>query len=125
MNNQHRKEIEQFCHDFLKGGNKHLHNVIDKYRHLLAQIDIQQMCIAQETFDRSFKSICRQLFNIRPADKSYIISLLGFVLKLHEYHLAYHCSWYHVHILIDSLTDVLADINFQPKELIDIPTNYI
>ena len=118
-----QQEIEQFCRDFLKGGNIYLHNVIDKYRHLLAQIDIQQMDITtQETFDRSFKNICKILFNTRPADKSYIIALLGFALQMHEYHIIYHCTWYHVDILIDSLVDVLEHINFQPKELIDEPT---
>ena len=35
-NQQHREEIEQICRDFLKGNNKHLHNVMDNYRHLLA-----------------------------------------------------------------------------------------
>ena len=117
MNNlqQHRKEIEQFCHDFVKGGNIHLHNLIDNYRHLLTQIDIRQMNITQEMFDRSFKNICRKLFNTRPADKSYIIALLGFALTLHEYHQSYHCFWYHVDMLINSLADVLEDINFQPN----------
>ena len=118
-NLQHRKEIEQFCHDFIKGGNIHLHNLIDSYRHLFVQIDIRQMNITHEMFDRSFKNICRQLFNTRPADKSYIIALLGFALTLHEYHLLYHCSWYHVDMLINSLADVLEDINFQAKEFAD------
>ena len=117
-NQKHRKEIEQFCRDFVKGGNIHLHNLIDNYRPLLAQIDIRQMDITQETFDRSFKNICRKLFNTRPTDKSYIIALLGFALTLNEYHLSYYCSWYHVDMLINSLTDVLENINFQPKEFI-------
>ena len=127
MNNQQRRqEIEQFCRDFVKGGsNRHLHNLIDNYRHLLAQIDIQRMDITQETFDRSFKNICRKLFNTRPAtDKSYIIALLGFALTLNEYHVSYHCYWYHVDMLINSLADVLEDINFQPKEFIVEPTYY-
>ena len=119
MNNQqHREEIEQFCRDFLKGNNKHLHNVIDNYRHLFAQIDIQQLNLTQETFDSSFKRICRNLFDTRPANKDYIISLLGFALTLHEYHLSYHYSWYHMEILIYSLADVLTGVGFQQKELI-------
>ena len=121
-NRQHREEIGQFCCDFLKGNNKHLHNVIDNYRHLLAQINIQQMNLTQETFTRSFKSVCRELFNVRPTHNDYVIPLLGFALRLNEYHLSYYCSWYHVDMLIDSLADVLEDINFQPKELIDEPT---
>ena len=124
MNNdlQHRKEIEQFCYDFINGGNVYLHNLVDNYRHLLTQIDIRRLNITQEMFDRSFKNICRKLFDIRPADKSYIIAILGFALTLHEYHLLYHCSWYHVDMLINSLADVLEHINFQPKELTDEPT---
>ena len=125
MNNpQHREDIDQFCRDFLKGSNKHLHDVIDNYKPLLAQIDIQHMDITQETFDQSFKSICRQLFNIRPTGESYIIALLGFALKLHEYHLSYHCSWYHVDILIMSLADILEDINFKPKKELINETTY-
>ena len=120
-NKQHRQEIEQYCRDYLKGGNTQLHIVIDNYRDLLAQIDIQQMDITQATFDRSYKNICKILFNTRPTDKSYIIALLGFALKLNEYQLSF--SWYHVDMLINSLVDVLEDINFQLKELVDTPSN--
>ncbi len=122
-NQQRRQEIEQFCRDLFKGGNIHLHNVIDNYRHLFAQIDIRQMDITQETFDRSFKNISKMLFNIRSTDKSYITALLGFALTLNEYHLSYYCSWYHVDMLINSLADVLEDINFQSNELLDTPTS--
>ena len=66
MNNQQdRKDLEQFCRDFLNERNRNLYNVIDNYRHIFAQIDIQQLNLTQETFDSSFKSICRKLFNIR------------------------------------------------------------
>ena len=119
---QNREDLEQFYRDFLKGKNRQLHSVFDKYRHLFAQIDIQQLNLTQETFDSSFKSICRKLFIIRPADKNHIIPLLGFALKLHEYHVSYYCSWYHIDMLIDSLTDALKDVDFQPKELTDEPT---
>ena len=118
-NQQRRQEIEQFCRDLFQGGNIHLHNLIDNYRHLLEQIDIRQLDITQETFDRSFKNISKKLFNTRSTDKSYITALLGFALTLNEYHLSHHCSWYHVNMLINSLTDVLEGINFQPNELID------
>ena len=121
-NQQGRKEdIEQFCHDFLKEKKKsHLHDVIDNYRHLFDQIDIQQLNLTQETFGSSFNRICRKLFDTRPAaDRSYMISLLGFALTLQEYQLSYHYSWYHIEMLIDSLTDILTGVGFQPKELID------
>ena len=119
----HREEIMEFCRNFINGDNKHLHDIIDNYRHLFSQIDIQHLNLRQETFDHSFKNICKRLFNIRPADMSYIIALLGFALTLNEYyHLSYYCYWYHVDMLIDSLADVLEDVNFQPKELIDEST---
>ena len=58
----------------------------------------------------------QKLFDTRPAaDKSYIISLLAFALALHKYHLLF--SWYHIEILMDSLTGVLTGVDFQPKEL--------
>ena len=112
----------EFCRNFINGGNKHLHDVIDNYRHLFSQIDIKQLNLTQETFDITFKNICKILFNTRSTGSSYIIALLGFALTLNEYYLSYYCYWYHVDILINSLTDVLEDINFQPKELIDEPT---
>ena len=116
MNNQQdRKDLEQFCRDFLNERNRNLYNVIDNYRHLFAQIDIQQLNLIQETFDSSFKSICRKLFNIRPAERNYIIPLLGFALTLDEYHLSRHYSWYHTEILINSMTDLLAGVGFQVK----------
>ena len=122
---QHREEIIEFCRNFINGGNKHLHDVIDNYRHLFSQINIKQLNLTQETFDITFKNICRKLFDIRPADnKSYIISLLGFALTLNEYHLSHHYSWYHTEILIDSLVDVLENINFQLKELMTVEPTY-
>ena len=84
---QQREEIEKFCRDFLNGNNKHLHNVIDNYRHLLAQINIQQMNLTQETFARSFKSICRELFNVRPTHNGYVIPVLGFALMSITFHI--------------------------------------
>ena len=124
MKTQRRKDIEQFCRDFLTESLRHLHDVIDNYRHLFTQIDIQQLNPTQETFDSSFKRISRKLFDTRPADRNYIISLLGFALTLHEYHLSYHYSWYHIEMLIDSLTDILTGVGFQSKELMDEPITY-
>ena len=122
---QDRKEdIEQFCRDNFKGRNRHLHGVIDNHRHLFDQDDIQQLNLTQETFDSSFKRIYSKLFDTRPADRNYIISLLGFALTWHEYHLWYHYSWYHIEMLIDSLTYILMGVGFQLKELIDEPITY-
>ena len=114
---QHRKELVTFFRNFINRNYKHLNAVIDNYRHLFTQIDIQQQNLTQKTFDSSFKSICKKLFDTRPTDKSYIISLLGFALALRKYHLSF--SWYHIEILMDSLTDVLTGVDFQPKELIN------
>ena len=118
----HREEIVEFCRNFINGNNKHLHDVIVNYRHLLTQINIQHLNLTQETFDITFKNI----FDTRPADnKGYIISLLGLALTLNEYQLSHHYSWYHTEILIDSLVDVLENINFQLKELATVkPTHY-
>ena len=114
---QYREEIMEFCRNFINGNNKHLLDVIDNDRHLLTQINIHQLNLTQETFDITFKNICRKLFDIRLADKSFIIPLLGFALTLNEYHLSHHYSWYHTEILMDSLTDILAGVDFQVKEL--------
>ena len=70
---QHREEIEQFCRNYIKGNNKYLNDIIDNYRHLIIQIDIQQLNLTQETYDSSLKSISRKLFNSRPADERYTI----------------------------------------------------
>ena len=115
----YREEILEFCRNFINGGNKHLHDIIDNYRHLFLQIDIKQLNLTKETFDITFKNICRKLFDTRSADnKSYIISLLGFALRLNEYHLSHDdYSWFHTEVLIDSLVDVLENINFQLNEL--------
>ena len=124
-NQQYRKEILEFCRNFINGGNKHLHDVIDNYRHLFLQIDIKQLNLTKETFD-IFKNIRRKLFDTRSTDnKSYIISLLGFALRLNEYHLSHDdYSWFHTEILIDSLVDVLENINFQLNELMTDETAY-
>ena len=53
----YREEISEFCRNFINGGNKHLHDVIDNYRHLFSQIDIKQLHLTQETFDITFKNI--------------------------------------------------------------------
>ena len=112
---QEREDIESFCRDFLKKkrAKKDTYTMLlINYRHIFAQIDIQQVNLTQKTFDRSFKRICRKLFDTRPADKNYIIPLLGFALTLHEYYQSNYYSWYHIEILIDSLTDVLAGVGF-------------
>ena len=78
MNNQHdRKYLEQFCYDFLNERNRHLNNVMDNYRQILAQINIQQLNLTKETFDSSFKSICKKMFNI---DKKLIKSILYYII---------------------------------------------
>ena len=53
----HREEIMEFCRNFINGDNKHLHDVIDNYRHLFSQIDIKQINLTQETFDITFKNV--------------------------------------------------------------------
>ena len=43
----HREEIKEFCCNFINGDNKHLHDVIDNYRHLFSQMDIKQLNLTQ------------------------------------------------------------------------------
>ena len=94
INQQQRDEIEEFCRDFLMGNNKHLHNVIGNYRHLLAQIEIQQF--TEDTLDRSFQTICREVFTHR-VGSGYIIAILGFSKEIHNCY--YTSSWYNINTL--------------------------
>ena len=50
----HRKEIERFVREFLNGNYKHLNDIIDNYKELLSEINIQQMCITEETLNGNF-----------------------------------------------------------------------
>ena len=116
MNNQQqRDEIEEFCQDFLMGNNKHLHNVIDNYRHLLAQIDLKQLQLTEDTLDRSFQTICREVFTHRVGSGN-IIAILGFSKEIHNYH--YASSWYNINTLTNSLVNVLSEFDFHPNQLI-------
>ena len=46
------------------------------------------------------------------------------MLTLHEYHLLYHYSLYHIEMLINSLTDIITGVGFQPKEHVDESITY-
>ena len=104
---QQRDEVEQFCQEFLMGNNKHLHNVINNYRHLLAQIDIKQLQLTKDTLDRSFQTICREVFTHR-VGSGYIIAVLAFSEAIHNCH--YASQWYNINILMNSLVNVLNNI---------------
>ena len=119
MNNHRRDKITRFCRDFFQGNNKKLHIVVADYNHMLMQIDIQSLHFTQDTFAETFQRICKLLFISRSATNGYVIAMLGFAFRVHEYHRA--CSWYTVDVLIDSTVNVLAGTDFNPKQLTKSP----
>ena len=116
--NQRRTEIERFCYDFINGNNNntHLHHLIDDYRHLLAQIDIEKMNLSKDTFNSSFQTICADVFTIRSTHNAYIIAILGYAMRINDYYQQNYCSWYDSDILIKSLTITLERIDFNPNQ---------
>ena len=111
---QRREVIEHFCYNFLYGNECHLHELIDSYRHVLSHINIQQLQLTQDTLDRSFQTICREIFTYRVCS-GYIIAVLGFAEAIHNCH--YASPWYNIDILTNSLVNVLTDVDFHPDQL--------
>ena len=74
--------------------------------------------LTEETFDNIIRKVSTELFSIRPAHKSYVIALLGFALKVDQYHQRH--SWYKQNRVINILVEVLDNVGFNPKT-----TNYI
>ena len=118
---QRRKEIEHFCIDFFQGNNKKLYTVVEDCKHMLTQIDIRCLTFTKYTFEKSFQRICKLLFIQRPATNAYIIAMLGFAVEVNEY--LYDCLWYNIDILINSMTNVLEETDFNPK-LLTKPSNF-
>ena len=115
MINRRRDEIEKFCSNSLHCNNHQLHELINNYRHMLAQIDIQQMQFTKDTFDSSFQGICNKVFTHRPTSNGYIIVILGFAVAINNYHRT--SSWYTIDILMNSLINVLEEIDFHLEQL--------
>ena len=114
-----RNDIEQFCCDFLRGNNRQLRDIVDNYRPML---DIQQMRFTEDTFDDSFQRICEVLFKHRPVKNGYVIAMLGLAIEINDYH--HPSSWYTTDILINSMTSVLEEIDFNPQQQQLPKTNY-
>ena len=119
MISHHRDKISRFCHDFFRGNNQWLCVIVADCKHMFMQIDIRSLRFTQDTFAATFQRICKLLFNVRPATNGYGIALLGFAVRVHEYHR--DCSWYTFDTLIDSMTNVLEETDFNRKELTKSP----
>ena len=115
-----REDIAKFCSEFLLGNHRQIHEIINAEQFLLSKIDIQDLSLSEDTFNSCFKEICKQLFGIRPSRPAYITAVLGFALRLKEYH--YHnSSWYTEELLIETMTDVMEEIDFELCQFIYVP----
>ena len=111
-------ELEWFCRDFFKGSHHQWHTIIDVYHQSFAQIDIQCLNFTEDTFDETFQRVCKTLFNLcRSSSNGYVIAMLGFAVRINEYHRLRKSSWYKLDILINSMTSVLEEeTDFNPKQ---------
>ena len=73
------------------------------------------MQLTQDTFDRSFKTICSEVFTHRPVSNGHVIAVLGFAETIHNCHSS--SSWYNIDVLTNSLVNVLTDVDFYPDQL--------
>ena len=119
MNSHRRDKINCFCCDFFQGNNCQLHVIVADYNHVFTQIDIQCLRFTQDTFAATFQKICKLLFIARSEANGYVIAMLGFAVRVHEYH--HDCSWYTIDALIDSMTNALEETDFNPKQLTKSP----
>ena len=119
MTRHRRDQISRFCRDFFQGNNQWLCVVVAESKHMFTQIDIQSLRFTQDTFAATFQRICKLLFMARPATSGYVIAMLGFAVRVHEYHR--DCSWYTFDTLIDSMANVLEETDFNPKQLTKSP----
>ena len=112
-----RDEIAKFCN------NHQLHKAISDYKHILAQIDIQQIQFTNDTVNGSFRSIGNEVFTHRPVSNGYIIAILGFTKAIHTHHCS--SSWYTIDILANSLVNVLEGSSFHPEQIGSFSLYYI
>ena len=102
-----RQRTIGFCYSVLNGQNKQICDVIEE--HNFSPLDIGGLKLTKETFDISFKHVCKELFRIRPVRISYIIPIFAYAMKLNEFHLLHCKDWYESDLLVCSLTDVLIE----------------
>ena len=110
-----RTEIEQFCRRFLLDHDyQHLQLIITEYDERFAHVNIE---FTFENFNSTFQLICKNLFTARPATSAYVLTILGFAMNIdRRLKISY---WYKSDDMIALLTDVLVDVHFSPKSMID------
>ena len=104
-----RRLLIRFCQDVLSGQNKEICTIIDAYD--FSMLNVGEMKLTRDTFVASFKSVCEELFRLRPPRISFIIVVFAYALELHEHHQG--IAWYEPDLLILSLTDVLISNGFE------------
>ena len=115
MTTYHREEINLFCANLFSGKNKHLYDVINSYTYMVTKIDIQQLNLSRDTFNESFQRICKKMFSMRALhDDGYIMALLVYTFKIEHFYERFPNPFYNRNILINSLTSVLEEIQFNP-----------
>ena len=104
-----RRLLIRFCQDVLNGRNREMCTIIDA--HDFSSLNVGDMKLTRDTFVSSFKSVCEELFRLRPPHTSYMVVVFAYALELHEYHR--HVAWYEPDLLILSLVDVLIANGFE------------
>ena len=59
-----RRLLIRFCQDVLKGRNREMCAIIDA--HDFSSLNVGEMNLTRDTFVTGFKSVCEELFRIRP-----------------------------------------------------------
>ena len=108
---RYRQRAIGFCRYVLNGQNRQICEVVGA--HDFSSLNIGEMKLTKDTFVGSFKSVCEELFKLRPAHTSYIIVVFAYAMKLDEYHLLHSTDWYETDLLTCSLVDVLIANGFE------------
>ena len=103
-----RQRTINFCRGVLNGRNRQICSVIEEQN--FSKLNIGGMELTKETFDASFKHVCKELFRIRPVSVSYIIPIFGYALQLDDF--LYGKDWYYTDLLVWAITDVLIENGF-------------
>ena len=106
-----RQQTLRFCQSVLNRENKQICDVIEE--HNFSPLNVAGLKLTKDTFDDSFKSVCEELFKLRPVHTSYIIVVFAYAMKLDEYHLLHSKPWYETDLLTCSLADVLIANGFE------------
>ena len=124
-NNRQQQTIEEFCKHIMNGQNKQLYQLINNYASSFDLLEDTMTTTTTSNLESSFKAICEELFKLRPANGAYIIAILGYTLKLNNYHTEHSQTWYETELLTFSLVNILKDQGFDcVTALEDIVNNY-